>query len=126
MTGEVSAACICFPENEPPSFHWPIELEIAAKLKCPLHGDRFKPMAMIYVAEWLRKKREWFIAMRRSAQYTNLLAETMAGIHARRLDPKIGNVMAYLGTALLNALETAELERRIAALEKRTSVSEER
>ena len=38
---------------------------------------------------------------------------TMAGIHAHRLDPKIGNVMAYLSTALLNALETAELERRI-------------
>jgi len=67
------------------------------------------------------------ISVPRTAEaVTNLLAETMAGIHARRLDPKIGNVMAYLGTALLNALETAELERRITALEKRTSVSEER
>ena len=67
------------------------------------------------------------ISVPRTAEaVTNLLAETMAGIHARRLDPKIGSVMAYLGTALLNALETAELERRITALEKRTSVSEER
>ena len=65
-------------------------------------------------------------APRTAEDVKNLLAETMAGIHARRLDPKIGNVMAYLGTALLNALETAELEQRIAALEKRTSVSEER
>ena len=61
--------CLCFPENEPPSFHWPIELEIAAKLKCPLHGNRFKRIAMLYVAKWLREKREWFIATRRSAQY---------------------------------------------------------
>jgi len=65
-------------------------------------------------------------APRTADDVKNLLAETMAGIHGRRVDPKIGNVMAYLGTALLNALETAELERRIAALEKRTSVSEER
>jgi hypothetical protein len=64
-----SQDCICFPEKEQPSFHWRIELEIAAMVKCPLHGDRFKPLAMFYVAEWLRKKREWFIATRRSAQY---------------------------------------------------------
>jgi hypothetical protein len=55
-------------------------------------------------------------APRTADDVKNLLAETMAGIHGRRVDPKIGNVMAYLGTALLNALETAELERRIAAL----------
>ena len=61
--------CICFPENEPPSFHWLVEREIAAKLECPLHGQRFKPVAMTYVAEWLRKKREAFMATRRSAQY---------------------------------------------------------
>ena len=67
------------------------------------------------------------ISVPRTAEaVTKLLAETMAGIHARRLDPKIVNVMAYLGTALLNALETAELERRIAALEKSTAVPEER
>jgi hypothetical protein len=67
------------------------------------------------------------ISIPRTAEaVTNLLAETMAGIHARRLDPKIGNVMAYLGTALLNAFETAELERRIADLEKRTAVPADR
>jgi hypothetical protein len=30
-----SPECICFPENEPPFFGTPMELEIAAKLKCP-------------------------------------------------------------------------------------------
>jgi hypothetical protein len=63
------AECTCFPEKERPSFHWLVELEAAAKVKCPLHGERFKPTGMIYVAGWLRKKREWFIATRRSPQY---------------------------------------------------------
>jgi hypothetical protein len=37
-----SADCICFPENEPPFFCFPSEEEIAAKVKCPLHGNRFR------------------------------------------------------------------------------------
>jgi hypothetical protein len=65
-------------------------------------------------------------APRTADDVKNLLAETMAGIHGRRVDPKVGNVMAYLGTALLNALETAELERRITALEGRTPTPGER
>ena len=65
-------------------------------------------------------------APRTAEDVKNLLAETMAGIHARRVDPKIGNVMAYLGTALLNALESAELERRITALEKTTPMTRAR
>jgi hypothetical protein len=63
---------------------------------------------------------------RNAEDVKNLMAETMAGIHTGRVDPKIGNVMAYLGTALLNALETAELERRITALEKRSQAKEDR
>ena len=50
----------------------------------------------------------------------NRLAETMAGVHARRLDPKVGNVLASLGKALLEAIEVADLEGRVKALEKRT------
>ncbi len=37
-------ACICFPENEPPFFAFEIELEMLTRVKCPLHGERFKPM----------------------------------------------------------------------------------
>jgi hypothetical protein len=48
----------------------------------------------------------------------NLLAEAMAGIHAGQLEPKIASVMAYVGTALLKALETADLQERIEALER--------
>jgi len=48
----------------------------------------------------------------------NLLAEAMAGIHAGRLEPKIASVMAYVGTALLKAFETTDLQERIEALER--------
>jgi hypothetical protein len=48
----------------------------------------------------------------------NLLAEVMAGIHSGRLEPKIGSIMAYVGTALLKAMETTDLAERIDALEQ--------
>lgn len=50
-----SAECICFPENEQPFFGLPIEEQIAAKVKCPIHGDRFKPIFHIYVPKWRRE-----------------------------------------------------------------------
>ena len=51
-----SADCICFPENEPPFFCFPSEEEIAAKVKCLLHGNRFRqPIFHIYVAKWRRE-----------------------------------------------------------------------
>ena len=41
-----------------------------------------------------------------------------ADVHSGRLEPKIGTAMAYMGTALLKAIETAEMEGRIEALER--------
>ena len=34
--------CICFPEKEQPFLCSSFEEPIAARLKCPLHGNRFK------------------------------------------------------------------------------------
>jgi hypothetical protein len=51
-----SSDCICFPETERPSFGFPIEKEIADRVKCPLHGDRFTPLFHLYVPKWLREK----------------------------------------------------------------------
>jgi len=48
----------------------------------------------------------------------HVLAEVMAGLHSGRLEPKIGSIMAYVGTALLKAIETADLAERIDVLEK--------
>lgn len=52
----VSPECICFPPREPPFVGFPIELEIAARVKCPLHGDRFQTQFFVYVSKWLRAK----------------------------------------------------------------------
>jgi hypothetical protein len=52
----VSPECICFPPREQPFVGFPIELEIAATVKCPVHGDRFQAQFFIYVSGWLRAK----------------------------------------------------------------------
>jgi hypothetical protein len=65
-----SGGCICFPKHDPPCFGWPIEENVAAKLKCPLHGERFKsPQFFVYVAKWLREKLPKFLWSRHSDQY---------------------------------------------------------
>jgi hypothetical protein len=66
---KLSPACLCFPENEPPFFGTPTELEIAAKLKCPLHGDRFPPQFFVYVSAWLRGKLWKHLWSHHSEQY---------------------------------------------------------
>ena len=64
-----SSECICFPENEPPFFAFEIELEMLARVKCPLHGERFTPRFHIYVAKWLRAKQPQLIWTHHSEQY---------------------------------------------------------
>jgi hypothetical protein len=61
--------CICFPENERPGLPWPSEERIASAVKCPLHGDRFRPYYFIYVAKWERNKREQLLETHHSEQY---------------------------------------------------------
>jgi general stress protein YciG len=47
----------------------------------------------------------------------NLLAEVMAEIRAGKMDPKLGTTLGYLGTSLLKAIETSEIEERLEKLE---------
>ena len=47
----------------------------------------------------------------------NLLAEAMAEIRAGRMDPKLGTTLGYLGTSLLKAIETSDIEERLEKLE---------
>jgi hypothetical protein len=61
---------------------------------------------------------EGLVVPRTVEDVKNLLAETMACIYARRLDPKIGSVLGYLGAALLKAMEATDLEKRIVTLEQ--------
>lgn len=54
--GYGSTQCVCFPENELPFFCDPSEEQIAASVKCPLHGERFKqPVFHLFVAKWRRE-----------------------------------------------------------------------
>jgi hypothetical protein len=65
----LSPRCICFPDKEPPFFCDPDEEEAAARVKCPLHGERFKRQQFfIYVASWMRAK-EPARRQRLSSQY---------------------------------------------------------
>ena len=64
-----SPECICFPENEPPFFAFEIELEMLTRVKCPLHGERFKPMFRLYVSRWLRVKQPQHLWTHHSEQY---------------------------------------------------------
>lgn len=68
-TGEGSRDCICFPEDEQPFFCSVAEEQVAARVKCPLHGDRFKaPHFYLYVARWYREKEPLRICQK-SSQY---------------------------------------------------------
>jgi hypothetical protein len=44
------------------------------------------------------------------------LANTMAQVHARKMDTRTANALAYLATSLLRAIEVSDLESRLAAL----------
>lgn len=47
--------CTCFPSDEQPIFSFHVEVEVARNLKCPIHGERFKPnLFVIYKAGWRR------------------------------------------------------------------------
>lgn len=48
-----------------------------------------------------------------------LLAQTIVEVRSGKLDPRVANTIAYLGTAFLSALETWQLESRLEALEAR-------
>jgi len=82
-----SGGCICFPKNEPPFFGLPMEEQIAAKVKCPLHGERFKPTQFhVYVAKWLREKLPNLLYSRHSEQYRK------AWFASFPADPKTGPI----------------------------------
>jgi len=60
--------CVCFPPQERPFFGFPIEEQIAAQVRCTLHGQRFKPLHHLFVPKWRREseRKRWPL---RSEQY---------------------------------------------------------
>jgi hypothetical protein len=45
------------------------------------------------------------------------LARTMAEVHARQIDTRTANALAYLATSLLRAIEVSDVEKRLDDLE---------
>ena len=58
-----------------------------------------------------------FEAPKTAADLRNLLAESMIEIRAGKLDPRVANALGYLGASYLRALEVADIESRLDALE---------
>jgi hypothetical protein len=54
---------------------------------------------------------------RTAGEVRNLLSEAIAEIRAGKMDPKLGTTLGYLGTSLLKAIETSDLEERLEKLE---------
>ena len=61
-----------------------------------------------------------FAAPRDAAGLRDLLAQSIIDIRAGMLDPKIANSISYLGAGFLRAVELADIEARLAELERQT------
>jgi hypothetical protein len=70
----------------------------------------------IYAPDRLKE----FAAPRDAAGLRDLLAQSIVDIRAGVLDPKIANSISYLGAGFLRAVELADIEVRLAELERQT------
>jgi len=59
-----------------------------------------------------------------AADVRDTLANTMAQVHARQIDSRTANTLAYLAASLLRAIEVSDIERRLVALEMTQRVQE--
>jgi hypothetical protein len=48
----------------------------------------------------------------------NLLAQAMADVRAKKLDPRTASTLTYMSGALLKAFESTDLQRRLARVEE--------
>ena len=53
-----------------------------------------------------------------AADLRDLLAQSIVELRAGELDPKVANSISYLGTGFLRAIEVADIESRLQALER--------
>lgn len=89
--------------------------ELAAKLGSK-HGRRATLPSEPFAAPMIPPKT--------AGDVRDALANTMAQVHARQIDTKTANALAYLATSLLRAIEVSDLERRLEALEGTQQVQE--
>jgi hypothetical protein len=55
--------------------------------------------------------------LQNAADVLRALAQVFSEVHAGKVDTKVGNCLAYLGSAYLSALQVADHEERLKALE---------
>jgi hypothetical protein len=89
---------------------------------CALHADPERAAQLGRKAGTKNRRayeaNEWKgSAPQNACDVKNLLAEAMAEIRAGRMDPKLGTTLGYLGTSLLKAIETSDIEERLEKLE---------
>jgi len=68
--GRMSSTCICFPLSELPRFFYPEEQEIASRVKCLIHGERFQRRENVarFFSMWMLERRYQSYLLR-SEQY---------------------------------------------------------
>jgi hypothetical protein len=97
---------------------------VTGKVKCALHLDprRAAQMGAKHGNRALLPVRADAAAIdppRTAGDVLAVLANTMAQVHSRSMDVRIANSLAYLSASLLRAIEVADLEKRLAALERK-------
>lgn len=85
---------------------------VAAKL-----GTKGGHRRAIYAPEGLAS----FLAPQNAGDLKTLLGASIIELRAGRLDPRLASSLGYLGAGFLKALETSDLEARLAALEKQSA-----
>jgi hypothetical protein len=103
----------------------PCQARATATGKCALHSD---PNRAAELARKGRNKRYGAAEVpdtplqipQSAAEVKDALAKVLAEVYCGKLDPKVATSMAYIGNTLLRAIETSDLEQRLAALEART------
>ena len=92
---------------------------------CALHADPERAVKMGRMSGQARRSKhpdpqpELEMTPPQSAQEVrNALGQFMADVRAGRLDPKVASTLGYLASVLLKSIEVADVEERLAALEK--------
>ena len=90
---------------------------------CALHADPGRAAELgskggrrrtIYSPDALQE----FTAPRTAADLRDLLAQSIVELRAGKLDPKLANSISYLGAGFLRAVEVADVQARLEALER--------
>lgn len=86
---QFAVECLCFPKEEQPRFPFPIMQDIAAAVKCPLHGERFTQQGSIYTSVWRRQRVQAEIGLH-SEQYQLAWAASFPSTLWPAEEPQIG------------------------------------